>query len=531
MVRPQKVFSILQILSSFIFLIAVTLFFFYNAPIYSNFMMILLLAVPFTMALVIVNLISGIKEYRGEPRIFESIKFLAGLDDSIGIAIMHIGQASLLIYVFFKAALIDYWQPFSLYDIVIYLVAISWTFYSIVLFTSAVRFILQKFKSMEAKIFPGLTITSIILLLLVPGLLLETQINTPLFTDGLLMNTVLFEDEFAGYDTHRIPSITVIPAGARLNNSVIISDDIIICLVESRRSSALDNGEIDLTMRRSIDAGKSWSDLIVVKTWDNKNDNMKFGNPTPVFDFNTGIFFLLFNQGSKTTDLAYETYILNSTDGMATWGDSRWIDTGILGPGHGIQMEISHISRLVVPTHDDNGAYILYSDDHGVTWIKGGSMPEKQGNEVAVAELSNGSLYMNLRRKIGVSTIHGPLYRQISISNDGGLTWSIPVEDEELITPICMAGLSYSHALNYLYFTNPATYYSRADLTIKLSVDDGHSWEYSRMIYDGPSGYSDIGQGSDGSIYIFLENGRVEYSARINLVQISADWIKTNSEP
>jgi sialidase-1 len=40
------------------------------------------------------------------------------------------------------------------------------------------------------------------------------------------------------------------------------------------------------------------------------------------------------------------------------------------------------------------------------------------------------------------------------------------------------------------YFSNPATKTSRTHMTLKKSTDDGNSWQFESLIWEGPAAYS-----------------------------------------
>ncbi len=52
--------------------------------------------------------------------------------------------------------------------------------------------------------------------------------------------------------------------------------------------------------------------------------------------------------------------------------------------------------------------------------------------------------------------------------------------------------------------------YDRKQLTVKMSLDDCHSWSVSRLLEAGPSGYSDLAVLPDGTILCLYECGIVE---------------------
>ena len=117
------------------------------------------------------------------------------------------------------------------------------------------------------------------------------------------------------------------------------------------------------------------------------------------------------------------------------------------------------------------------SEDNGKTWKLGGSTPQDQVNECTVAELPDGRLILNMRNYDRSRTA-----REISISNDGGLSWGDIHPEPVLVEPLCQASiLRYSDIKSRkskLLFLNP-----------------------------GPSAYSDLTKQKDGKIGCCFEAG------------------------
>ena len=93
-----------------------------------------------------------------------------------------------------------------------------------------------------------------------------------------LEQTELFSSGIGDYHTYRIPALAVSVAGT------------ILAFCEGRRDSRSDSGQIDLLLRRSDDAGGTWSEPQVVVT----APDMTSGNPCPVVDRTTGTIWLPF---------------------------------------------------------------------------------------------------------------------------------------------------------------------------------------------------------------------------------------------
>ena len=129
-----------------------------------------------------------------------------------------------------------------------------------------------------------------------------------------------------------------------------------------------------------------------------------------------------------------------------------------------------------------------------------------QVNECAVAELSDGKLLLNMR-----NYDRSEKSRKISVSEDGGLSWSNIYSDKILIEPICQAGLSrYSFAdqgRSRLLFSNPANKNKRQNMTLRLSYDEGSTWAKSKVLHERPSAYSDVIKLPNGNIACLYEAG------------------------
>ncbi len=328
-----------------------------------------------------------------------------------------------------------------------------------------------------------------------------------------------------GYGSYRIPSIITTQEGT------------LLAFCEGRKESG-DAGDIDLLLRRSEDNGKTWSKPLVV--WDDGKNTC--GNPCPVVDEMTGTIWLLMTHNigedketaiiNKSASGTRTVWVSKSEDDGTSWSKPEeitkttkdptwgWYATG---PGVGIQIkEGPRMGRLVIPcdhSYDDpegivrNGPYeygshTIYSDDHGKTWELGGVIRPKV-NECQVVEVAdrNGTLLMNMRSYFGDNR------RTQSLSYDGGVTWTDPQSVDELVEPICQAGLiRYAwpeEGRSMLVFLNPASARKiRHNLSLRVSFDEGKTWPFIRNIHPGPSAYSSLAKMKDGRLALFYEAGK-----------------------
>ena len=326
----------------------------------------------------------------------------------------------------------------------------------------------------------------------------------------------LFESGSDGYHTFRIPAI------------ISTNEGNIIAFAEGRKKGSSDTGDIDLVMKKSGDGGKTWSDLKLI--WDDANNVC--GNPAPVVDRNSGIIYLLstWNLGEdheseiirQTSKDTRRIFILESRDEGNTWSKPMEITSSVklenwtwyaTGPCHGIQIRNGKFKdRLIIPCDHIEAktkkyfSHIIYSDDQGKSWHLGGITPHDMVNECSVAELPGGELMLNMR-----NYDRSEKSRKVSLSKDGGLTWGDIYPDKNLIEPICQASLlRYSFeesGKSRMLFSNPAHKDKRENMTLKISYDEGSTWEKSLVLFSGPSAYSDLVRLPAGTIGCLFEAG------------------------
>lgn len=335
----------------------------------------------------------------------------------------------------------------------------------------------------------------------------------------------LFSAGEGGYHTYRIPSIVTTAKGT------------LLAFCEGRKEGRHDAGNIDIVFKRSTDNGRTWSKAMVI--WDDSTNTC--GNPCPVVDKITGTVSLLMthNLGTdregdiirKTAQSTRSVWVAKSQDDGRSWSvpvnitnavkDSAW-GWYATGPGIGIQVQHGQYKgRLIVPCDHsypdvnglvakggyEYGAHIIYSDDHGMSWQKGGVIRPKV-NECQVVELADrkGSLLMNMRSYFGRGC------RTHAVSYDGGSSWSTPADVPLLEDPVCQASIiryvwpAKKHA-GCLLFLNPASKNKRNNMTLKASTDEGRTWQRVQSLYTGPSAYSCMAVLPGGDVVCLYEAG------------------------
>ena len=341
------------------------------------------------------------------------------------------------------------------------------------------------------------------------------------------------------YHNYRIPSIIITLKGT------------ILAFCEARGEDS-DTGNIDIVMKRSLDNGKTWEPMSILF---DDGDNV-CGNPCPVVDRKTGTVFLLLTHNlgqDHQKDIQLGTsfgtrtiWVMKSTDEGITWSKpvnitrtAKRSNGGFCGTGPGTGIQLS-TDRLVIPSYDHvvgevgekwySGpwpSYIIYSDDHGVTWNRG-KPTVGYGSECQVVELFDGTLMLNIRDQ-------NIKKRGIACSSDGGLNWSEVTFDETLIDPHCQASIirltdEKTNDRNRILFSNPASTIKREKMTIRLSYDECKTWTVSKQLTSDLSAYSCLGVLGDGTITCLYERGKKVYNEAITLAFFNLEWLTDGAD-
>jgi len=377
-------------------------------------------------------------------------------------------------------------------------------------------------------------------------LILGTHSLQCMSDENIIFRKDILKRNEGGYHTYRIPTMVITAKGT------------VLLFCEGRKTSRRDHGDVDLIMTRSMDGGRTWSKHKLIHE-EGGNDPIRVGNPCPIIERDGKTIHLLFTRGggecffhTKSVDegLTWSPLIKSSDEPKAKeyskdsflkeFGGSP-IHVGA-GPVHGIHTKKG---RLIAPSYVGrtvNGkrqgqSCIIFSDDSGKTWKAGGLIPyvsDFRTGECTIVERSDGSLLMNMRASGPSSYSFG--YRTISVSNDDGMTWSVPRAEKGLPGPACQASIMRLNE-NEILFLNPAVHHeggfnlwSRKNLTLRLSKDDGKTWTDSRTLNKGLAGYSDIAIKKDGQILCVFENGKRDYCEKISIVCLNRSWLTSREK-
>jgi sialidase-1 len=187
----------------------------------------------------------------------------------------------------------------------------------------------------------------------------------------------------------------------------------------------------------------------------------------------------------------------------------------------------------------------IYSDDGGKTWQTSKPFPLLGSGEAALTELSNGSILYSSREHMSKGN------RYFGWSHDGGETWldafrSPVLPDGATGTSYgCMGGLIRLpiEGEDILIYSNldtdagempqqvgASTSRGRENITVWASFDGGKTWPVKRLVFDGPSAYSNLGVGragtpSEGKIYLLYEGGIDGMYSAVNVAIFNLSWI------
>ncbi|MGO8700484.1 MAG: sialidase family protein [Limisphaerales bacterium] len=350
---------------------------------------------------------------------------------------------------------------------------------------------------------------------------------SPAATAGIAPSQVqVFRSGTQGYHTFRIPAVV------RASNGTLLA------FAEGRRNNSGDIGAIDLVLKRSFDNGLTWGPLQFI----GGDGTNTFGNPTPIVDVLTGKILLLTsrNAGNVTENEVLagtvkdrRAFVQESGDNGATWSAAREITSTAkradwryyaTGPGHGIQLARgAHAGRLIAPCNHSTshsadwsagGAHLLLSDDAGATWRIGADDSPNDGrvnpNECSAVELTDGRIYVAARCQEG--TVEG--HRAFARSSDGGATFDAPFAiAASLVSPVVESSVVRCFAIdqggqtNRILFSAPGDPSERRQMKVWSSFDETRTWSTAKVIFEGPSAYSDMVKLPGGKAGLLFECG------------------------
>jgi sialidase-1 len=354
-----------------------------------------------------------------------------------------------------------------------------------------------------------------------------------------------------GYGCYRIPAMVCSTKGT------------LLAVADGRISGCGDiPNPLDLVLRRSFDNGRTWGPLQIIANYGSDPSDTDvypyYGitNPIPrvasgdaalLVDRTNGRIWALYDNGGVTggkrkikLEMRY-----SDDDGTAWSGplDVEAMNPGLrpaggeflAGPGNGVQLEQGvYAGRLIFPVYiygTTSVSMTIYSDDHGSSWKLGG-VAGVGGGEIQVAETPGGGLLASMRDNSFTTTG----VRTFNRSTDGGLTWgsvytSTPGQ-AALPDPACQGSILRLTTTNdsnrsRMVFANAAHATSRANMTLRLSYDEGQTWPVSEVIHPGFAAYSALAKLSNADIGLLYE--RANYT-RIDFLRRSVQQLSGGAD-
>jgi sialidase-1 len=344
-------------------------------------------------------------------------------------------------------------------------------------------------------------------------------------------------------DTYRIPGLVTTNHGT------------LIAVYDIRYNNATDLQEdVDIGMNRSTDGGKTWAPMKVIMDmgeWGGlPNDQNGIGDPAILVDRQTGTIWVAAvwahghpgqrnwwaSKPGMTPEQTSQLMLVKSDDDGLTWSKTINITNQIKqpewhlilqGPGKGITLKNG---TLVFPAQykDENQmpqSTIIWSKDHGHTWHIG-TGAKLNTTEAQVIERDDGSLMLNMRDNRNRSDHTESNGRSVYITHDMGKSWAVhPTSRTNVLQEsTCQASLIkedflVNNALRSLViFSNPNTKSGRHHMSVKISFDDGDSWDLDKtlMLDEGDGrGYSCMTKVDDRTLGILYEGSQADITFQL----------------
>lgn len=305
--------------------------------------------------------------------------------------------------------------------------------------------------------------------------------------------------------------------------------------------------------RRSRDGGRTWDDDIVIGPDANQGNAIVDETKGDILYVNPGAGWLFRSRDHGASWVREEIEV--RPDGF---GHSPKTE-GVAAMQCGITLAFGeHRGRLIMPARimgpkasnavewrPYHYSTALYSDDGGAVWQTSKPFPVLGTGEAALAELSDGSILYNSREHMSRGN------RFFARSHNGGDLWIDASRSPDL--PDGARGTSYGcmggmirlpiDGHDILLYSNldtdagemPAqigasTSKGREKVTVWASFDGGHTWPVKRLVYDGPSAYSNLGVGrtetaSQGRVYLIFEGGPTGCYEAVQVVSFNLSWL------
>ena len=337
---------------------------------------------------------------------------------------------------------------------------------------------------------------------------------------------------------YHVPSVVIAPDGS------------ILAFCEERwRSPCDDTGECHIVMKKSVDGGENWGELVHLK----KDASAKYHMGSASVDPDTKKVLLMCGGGW-----------LQSADNGDSWVDWQPLVHDAAGSTHGSAPGIviqygEHKGRILWPArtivtsdgYDDLSipdrqakcySMALYSDDHGETIHSSNCFMQGTG-EACLAERLNGELYFNARAYFNDGQRH------TAVSKDGGAHFveqGPAAQLKEVRQGCCASMVRYPPDLcggqDILLFANPDNAgRDREHGVVHASFDGGRSWPVKRTITDWGNwfDYSAMTVAHDGTILLMYKTtlrmagmpATMNDCCSMAIARFDLDWVTETKTP
>ncbi len=229
-----------------------------------------------------------------------------------------------------------------------------------------------------------------------------------------------------------------------------------------------------MASKRNVDG--IWSPPKVIQSL----PGLPLGNPVLDKDGQDLVLYFVVLYGDWWTESKIVRSI--SKDGGQTWSHLEFVslEKGLMLRTKPLRL---HTGTLLLPIYDENNwtSLVLRSTDNGVSWGKYGDTTSRgKAIQPTLCQTQNGSVLMYMRSN------KGQIYYSRSFND--GLSW-IAAQPTDLLNPNSGIDLIKCDLGDLVLVYNPLLQ-GRAELAVSLSVDEGKTWEFTRVIAKGLGEYS-----------------------------------------
>ena len=312
----------------------------------------------------------------------------------------------------------------------------------------------------------------------------------------------------------------------RIPAMILDKEGNIVVAADRRYGSGADlgNHKIDVSVRRSLDGGRSWTAQNIVAAGDGSTAaNFGYGDPA-LARTKSGRLICVASAGSQSVwnGIRYAV-ITTSDDNGVTWKKVRHIYTSkFRDEVHGLDNKFGFFSSFIssgkgLTTRDGTvmfttncltnenrssfQCYLLSSTDEGNSWTLGPGNAYPGCDESKLEQLNNGDLMVSVRQSGA---------RGFNTGSADGKMWDSPWRNSQIWGNACNGDILYysreteGHRDIMLHsYVNSG---SRENLTIAMSVDGGFSWQNFMNIQPGSSCYSTMVRLKDGGVGVLYED-------------------------